>query len=193
MTAFTPEEDSRLIALIGERLSARDIASTLAEEGFPARTRNAILGRVHRLGLRLESVDARVQRGDDKPKSARLVPVARKPAPAKVHLRVAATLSAPAPAPEPAPPASLPSDRPGVAFRTTREGQCRWPLWADDAHPTETSAVCGEPAKPGQSYCPACYSRAYQPRPLSNLARHAASFARHDGTLRRAPARECAA
>lgn len=179
---FTPEEDARLRALISERLGAREIAAALDSEGFPTRTRNAILGRVRRLGLRLDTRDARVKRGDEPKKKARFAPAALKPAPA----------------PEPAPETDLlvfpPPDRPGIAFLAAREGQCRFPLWAHDARPAADKLfVCGEPVKPGQSYCPACYAQAYQARPLANLARHAASFARHDGTLRRAPARERAA
>ena len=179
---FTPEEDARTRALIAERLSASEIAAALASEGFPTRTRNAILGRAHRLGLRLDTSEAHVKRGAEPKKKARFAPAALKPAPA------------PEPTPETDLLVSPPPDRPGIAFLAVREGQCRFPLWAHDARPAADKLfVCGEPVKPGQSYCPACYAQAYQARPLANLARHAASFARHDGTLRRAPARERAA
>lgn len=36
--------------------------------------------------------------------------------------------------------------------------QCRRPLWTGVAR---TGDVCGEPTKPGSSYCPACHALMY--------------------------------
>ena len=45
-----------------------------------------------------------------------------------------------------------------VPFLDARSNQCRRPLWDD----TKTIGdVCGEPVKPGKSYCPACCDRLF--------------------------------
>ncbi|MCS0501404.1 hypothetical protein [Ancylobacter mangrovi] len=48
---FSAEEDARLRELHARKASASTIARVLAQDGFPARTRNAVISRLHRLGL----------------------------------------------------------------------------------------------------------------------------------------------
>jgi len=47
-----------------------------------------------------------------------------------------------------------------VHFDDAQPGQCRYALW-----PTakRTGPICGEPVKPGSSYCPACHAIVYVP------------------------------
>lgn len=45
-----------------------------------------------------------------------------------------------------------------VHFDDAKPDQCRLPLWA---LAERTGDVCGEPVKPGSSYCPECHRRLY--------------------------------
>lgn len=47
-----------------------------------------------------------------------------------------------------------------VPFLDALPGQCRRPLWPLSQR---TGDVCGEPVKPGSSYCRACHPLLYDP------------------------------
>lgn len=54
-----------------------------------------------------------------------------------------------------------------VPFLDARLGQCRFPVAGERL----SLVVCGEPARAGSSYCPACHALAYRgasaPRPVA--------------------------
>lgn len=47
-----------------------------------------------------------------------------------------------------------------VHFDDAQPGQCRYPLWNGRAR---TGLVCGDPAKPGSSYCRRHHALVYDP------------------------------
>ncbi|MDR6952316.1 hypothetical protein J2X65_001671 [Ancylobacter sp. 3268] len=159
VTDRTPEEDGRLRVLLAEGLSYALIAAQLAMEGFPARTRCAVLGRANRLGLRQRPenlVDHAVTRGSAK-RQPRLRLSTAKPKAGAAHKIVVA------PPLEPVLP--LAPDRPGIAMLAIREGQCRWPLWPDrGVTPPAEKRMCGAPVMRDGPYCPACRTLAFRPR-----------------------------
>lgn len=66
------------------------------------------------------------------------------------------------------PRGAAPSDPPRE-FPALASGECRWPLWGNDARPSHE--YCGEPAAEGRPYCPTHAARAYQPaKPLPSAA-----------------------
>ncbi|WP_298426927.1 GcrA family cell cycle regulator [Rhodoblastus sp.] len=135
--SWTDERVEQLKKMWLDGLSASQIASELAH-GI---TRNAVIGKVHRLGLsgRVKSpapapVRARVKPRAEDEKGAPTAPIS--------HGNLAVALEArPAPAPAPRPAAKdvvIPmSER--VSIMELRESMCRWPL--------------GDPASPDFRYC----------------------------------------
>lgn len=177
---WTDERVELLKKLWSEGLSASQIAAELGGV-----TRNAVIGKVHRLGLSGRAKAA--------PSAA---PRLRKPAAAAPAARVAAApvgvaavarapqqpvyaargnaalaVASAAPAMEPraavhvAPPVRLVETRPAVTpenvtIMDLRENMCRWPL-GDPSQPD--FRFCGSRTTPGSAYC-ACHSAiAYQP------------------------------
>lgn len=47
-------------------------------------------------------------------------------------------------------------------FLKARPGQCRFIV----GEPGARAIICGEPIKPGSSYCPACHARCYRSAPM---------------------------
>jgi hypothetical protein len=185
------KEDARLKALLNDGLSYDQCGVQLAREGFPLRSRHAHIGRAFREGF------APGRKGMSSPKP--VTPKADRPKPARQALAFNGRFGcsvAPAPrkprvvvversAP---PPAPLPFDRPGVPYRTATRAQCAYPLWGDALDiPIDARRVCGEPAIPGESYCPACHGVAYRPTPRLHLERSARSYARHGVAYRPTP------
>ncbi|HEY4031587.1 MAG TPA: GcrA family cell cycle regulator [Caulobacteraceae bacterium] len=143
---WTEERIALLQKLWGQGYSASQIASQL-----PGVTRNAVIGKIHRLGKRPESATPR----------ARPALVA---AQAAAHARrrpVAADARRTAPAPQPQPqpdwtvrpfrrPAILPGE-PGLATSTTLEANmCRWPI----GDPDEAGfSFCGRGVEGSRPYC----------------------------------------
>jgi GcrA cell cycle regulator len=154
-------------------------ASQIAKE-LGGVTRNAVIGKVHRLGLsnRAGAAPAKTEKADPKPapKEAAPAPEPRteKPAPA------------PTPAPAPARPKIVPAGQPlppqpsaneisPEALATVREVEkkakritlmeltertCKWPI-GDPA--TEDFWFCGLAVQPGKPYCEAHVGVAFQP------------------------------
>ena len=131
---------------LDERWSARRIAGELGS-GF---TRNAVIGKIHRLGL---------------PTRGRMVPTSSKPPRVRRRLMFRPT---PMPAPEPESKidqdqiAELPAGQSphAIALTATNKTHCRWPL----DEPTHNMMVCGAPRVAGYSYCRHHARIAYPPR-----------------------------
>lgn len=133
---WSEEEISSLKSMWLEGLTASQIARILGT----GRSRNAVLGKVHRMRL---------------PERAQLLPVKRR-APVK---RAAPRLVAqPAPAPE------TPSEDPGpmsppIDTMSVRDHHCKWPYDVG-----ATYHYCGQPPKPGHPWCIHHCKKAYQPK-----------------------------
>jgi GcrA cell cycle regulator len=165
---WTDERVELLKKRWADGLSASQIAAELGGV-----TRNAVIGKVHRLGLsgRAKSAPSSVSRMRAKPAGQ-----PRRPAPAvaprqqsSFGMRGNAALAvshAPAPRPTPAPrivpievvETALVCER--VTIMELRENMCRWPL-GDPSQPE--FRFCGGRSTPGAAYCPHHSQVAYQP------------------------------
>ncbi len=145
--AWTEERVEELKKLWSEGHSASQIAARMGGV-----TRNAVIGKVHRLGLSGRAAPA-------KPKA---VTVEREP------VVQAAAPSQPAPEREPAPVRSVLRDLPPIsdinAGRLTvsniGSSDCKWPIGdpaSDDFH------FCGQPSTGGKPYCAYHAQLAFQP------------------------------
>jgi GcrA cell cycle regulator len=147
--AWTDERIAQLKAGWEGGMTASQIAEQLGE----GVTRNAVIGKAHRLGL--EARPSPVKGGDEAAEAA--------PAP----VAAATTTAAPRPAPVAAPPVAKPVAkkpvRTGKAARTTlldlNEKICKWPI----GHPGEADFhFCGKPVQAGFPYCTEHCLVAYQ-------------------------------
>ena len=135
---WTDERVDQLKSLWTEGLSASQIARVLGGV-----TRNAVIGKVHRLGLAGRAAPARI----DRPRLPS--------APRMHHLRVR----------EPEPPVVEEEpitleDGSFVGVLTINDRMCRWPIGdpsGDEFH------FCGRNPKSGSPYCEAHARKAYQP------------------------------
>lgn len=148
--AWTEDRVEVLTKLWAEGLSASQIATKLGGV-----TRNAVIGKVHRLGLS----------GRAKP-SRPAVKRTAKPAKVRTKTTVTArslkpitpTVIAP-PAPPPVEAKPLPNGE-YATILTIRDHMCKWPI----GDPTENDfRFCGRKIKPSEPYCEAHCSVAYQP------------------------------
>lgn len=134
-------------------------ASQIAEQLGEGVTRNAVIGKAHRLGL--EARPSPVKPGEEEDTTAAAIPAP------------AATVAAPTATPAPAIPAPAPSvARPVVAKKPARGGKsakttlldlnekiCKWPI----GHPGEPDFhFCGKPSQAGFPYCTEHCLVAYQ-------------------------------
>lgn len=178
--SWTDERVEKLKMMWGEGQSASQIAKALGGV-----TRNAVIGKVHRLGLSNRATGA---------KSAAAPAAEAKPA--KAAPKAAPAAAAPAPKPEPAPAPAAPT-KPVIQSSTMRrepppptpamvedaqrtaealaaiqkkakkldlleltERTCKWPI-GDPA--TDDFYFCGLPCAPGKPYCEAHVAVAFQP------------------------------
>lgn len=122
-------------------LSASEIAARMYPGGL---TRNAVIGKLSRLGLRRDHV------AKNKPRPRRAVkakvePVIRLDKPPKLHA-------------EPLPVDPI-HEKPTRTVATIERGECRWPI----GHPGEPGfGFCGCPAISGLPYCDTHRARAYR-------------------------------
>lgn len=162
--SWTEERVGALKKLWLEGLSASQIAKQLGGV-----TRNAVIGKVHRLGLSGRAAPSQPSRPvfrAQRPRPAqapsaprRIEPAAPRPAPA-----------AAAPAPTPVP------DLPGTAtVLTLGAHMCKWPI-GDPA--TNDFSFCGRRAGEGQTYCVEHARVAYQPQQKKGGRDGAADLAR---------------
>ncbi|PIE14261.1 MAG: GcrA cell cycle regulator [Rhodobacterales bacterium] len=179
--AWTDERVATLTKMWGEGQSASQIAKELGGV-----TRNAVIGKVHRLGLSNRTTGA--AKTAAKPKAA--TPRAKQPAAAKPKPAAATATTTPAtPAPKtPMPPrkAIIPAGQPlppqpsaneispealenvrkveqgarKIGLMELTERTCKWPI-GDPA--TDQFWFCGLPSDPGKPYCEAHGSVAFQP------------------------------
>ncbi|MBB6308931.1 GcrA family cell cycle regulator [Xanthobacter tagetidis] len=177
-----------------ERLSYGVILQRVLEAGRAGTTRNAVIARAHRLGL-CEVVGVRrppVPSLTRPPRQPRRPP-ARLDAPVKPEhddgSGLARTAAASPPSPSgltggpirrrgarlgggvdaPVKPehdgagkAAPSGPAGGVLFTAVGREACRWPVAGEGL----ALRVCGAPAAPGRSYCPACCRLAYEPQAL---------------------------
>lgn len=163
--AWNDERVELLKKFWAEGLSASQIASKMGGV-----TRNAVIGKVHRLGLSGRATPAKPQRGCDPERHVDVV----EPAFAREEMEALAD------GPEFIAPAVLASgDLATVA--TLKGNMCKWPMGdpaRDDFH------FCGQSAPTGKSYCAYHAQLAFQPaqrrpdRPLQPAARAIADAAR---------------
>ncbi len=136
---WTDERVEQLKALWAEGLSASQIARALGSV-----SRNAVIGKVHRLGLAGRAGPARTER----PRAT----VARK---------AVAHLAAPPPPVVEEDPILL-ADGKFATVLTISDRMCKWPI----GDPADNEFhFCGHKPKLGSPYCEAHARKAYQPQP----------------------------
>ncbi len=116
--SWTEERIDRLKAMWAKGSTASQIAEELGGV-----SRNAVIGKAHRLGL--ESRPSPVKAGDEKAKAAKKAPAPKKvavPKPA-APVKPAATRAAPEPAPKPAPRAAAQAEQPVMPHRAGQQQQ----------------------------------------------------------------------
>ncbi len=144
--AWDEERVEQLKKLWAEGLSASQIAGKIGGV-----TRNAVIGKVHRLGLSGRATPAKPQRGRsyydgdgdaDAPQLREVQP--SRPIAAEPEFTAPAILD----------------DGDMTTVATLKTNMCKWPVGdpaSDDFH------FCGQPAPTGKSYCPYHASLAFQP------------------------------
>ncbi len=145
--AWTDDRVEILSKLWAEGLSASQIATKLGGV-----TRNAVIGKVHRLGLS----------GRVKPKRKTKAPAARTTVTARKRPQVKRrTTARPAPTPPPIPLKAKPLPNGEFAtILTITEHLCKWPL----GDPTSSDfRFCGRGTDKGEPYCKSHAQLAYQP------------------------------
>jgi GcrA cell cycle regulator len=153
--AWTDERVEALKKLWAEGLSASQIAKQLGGV-----TRNAVIGKVHRLGLSGRATPSRPARRVTKPSRPRTTATSPATTAAPRAPRPAASVPAPKPAaPAPVEPAVLPSGEFATVL-TLRESMCKWPI-GDPA--SSSFRFCGRKTGAGSAYCEAHSEMAYQP------------------------------
>lgn len=161
--SWTDERVELLKKLWSEGLSASQIASELGEV-----TRNAVIGKVHRLGLsgRTKAATPAPARPRTEAKRPDRPEAARPQRPATIgNTALAQELDeAPEEAPAPAPAPAVQDNVVPMGQRCTimnlTESTCRWPLGEPG---TESFHFCGGKANPGMPYCQTHARIAYQP------------------------------
>jgi len=151
--AWTEDRVEILTKLWAEGLSASQIAKQLGGV-----TRNAVIGKVHRLGLSGRAKPSRPKKvANVRSTTPRKRAAARKP-------RAPRSLSKPvAPAAPPPPPPIEAKPLPNgeyATIMTIRDHMCKWPI----GDPMESDfRFCGRKNKQGEPYCEAHCNVAYQP------------------------------
>lgn len=150
--AWTDERVEQLKKLWSEGLSASQIAKQLGGV-----TRNAVIGKVHRLGLSGRATPSRPARRTVKPSRPRTTTAATPPV-ARTPARPSPSAPAATP-PAPVEPAVLPSGEFATVL-TLRDSMCKWPI-GDPA--SSNFRFCGRKTSGEQTYCDAHANMAYQP------------------------------
>lgn len=166
----------KLKALVGKGLSTAEIGKKLGL------SKNAIVGKLHRMGWNASATDsdtkpkAEIKKSKAAPKKVEKKPVAvkavKKPAPAPKPVKVAPK-EKPAPAPKPAPKKTVGHAIAGskgisvhqrmvqhaLEMANLKPNQCRWPIGDPDS---EGFHFCGNPVFVGKPYCYEHCKQAYQ-------------------------------
>lgn len=171
--SWTDERVELLKKYWAEGLSASQIAKRLGDV-----TRNAVIGKVHRLGLSGRATPARPERGRAPTR------VKQEPSPGRSFYRAAQEEVEVIEEPVFMAPLVL-KDGEMATVSTIKSGMCKWPVGdpaSDEFH------FCGQGSTAGQSYCPYHAHLAYQPaqkkkrrrddrvREVAPLQRRAANF-----------------
>lgn len=145
MIEWTQDRVDTLKTLWASGISTREIAVTMMGDSS---AKNVIIGKVHRLGLEkrreFKAPAIHRTRGDNNPlgpKRIERISAAPQFEPDDTLQRI-----------ETAPP---PAQFLGIPFRKLKDEHCRYPRGGDGS-PT---LFCGQPKKPGSSYCPDCHAR----------------------------------
>ncbi|MBU6164891.1 MAG: GcrA cell cycle regulator [Alphaproteobacteria bacterium] len=168
--AWTDERIAKLKQGWESGMTATQIAEMLGE----GVTRNAVIGKAHRLGLESRPSPVKAAAEEAAPRSVPSPPPVRAAEPAAPPPPPRAEAAASPPAPAVAKPAAKPA-KPGKQARTTlldlNDKVCKWPI----GHPGEADFhFCGKAVQPGFPYCGEHCLIAYQaqmprkdrPRPL---------------------------
>ena len=149
MSSWTEDRVEILTKLWAEGLSASQIATKLGGV-----TRNAVIGKVHRLGLSGRAKPSR-------PSTAR-TRKASKPRARVVSKPRAPRMPSQPPAPPPPPPLEAKPMANGeyATIMTIRDHMCKWPI-GDPA--SSDFRFCGRKIKDNEPYCEAHCNVAYQP------------------------------
>jgi GcrA cell cycle regulator len=155
---WTEQRIEMLRRLWGQGQTASQIAAALGGV-----TRNAVIGKAHRLGLTGRPSPIKRDATGDAPKrrpAARRMAVAPQPKPMLPVQRTHGTAQPNEPA---APPPPAPQERarsyPSRAAHGAGGKACSWPV----GDPKQAGFhFCGEPAEPGRPYCGAHCQQAYQ-------------------------------
>ncbi|WP_319772294.1 GcrA family cell cycle regulator [Breoghania sp.] len=160
--SWTTERVDLLKRLWSEGLSASQIATELGGV-----TRNAVIGKVHRLGLSGRAKTASAPAKPRRTRPAASAPTTRPAAPPAAPRTVGATALKAEAAPvavvaaQPAPVAELviPEEQRATILQLN-ERTCKWPI-GDPSR--EDFYFCGRNSEPGVPYCPHHCRIAYQP------------------------------
>ena len=141
---WTDDQATALQTMAGEGYTGGQIANAIAERFGVRRTRNAVIGKLHRLGLGLAGPQPeRLSKSKPAPKSERLKPALP-------------------PAPQPKQKSSVPVPPPPrktVTFRGLKPRHCRYP------YGDRPFRFCGCKAVEGTSWCEAHYRLVFRPKP----------------------------
>ena len=139
---WSSEDDEILRKMWDDGFSASQIVGALSRP----RSRNAVIGRIHRLGWTRYPTAPRPTLAKKQQQKAAPPPPPPPLPPRRVSLASAAASMAPA-----LPPAYLPSPLPkGVSIWDLSSSTCRWPI----GNPGDkTFHFCGEVPKAGHVYC----------------------------------------
>ncbi len=151
--AWTEDRVEILTKLWAEGLSASQIAKQLGGV-----TRNAVIGKVHRLGLSGRAKPSRPKKATNvRAASPRKRATASKPRAPRAVSKPAAPAAPPPPPPIEAKP--LPNGE-YATIMTIRDHMCKWPIGDPIA---SDFRFCGRKIKQGEPYCEAHCNVAYQP------------------------------
>ena len=141
---WADDQTAALRTMAGEGCTGGQIANAIAERFGVRRSRSAVIGKLHRLGLALAGPQPeRLGKSGSKPKSERSKPAPR-----------------PAPQPPPVPAVLPPPPRKTVTFRGLAPRRCRYPY--GDRWPFK---FCACKAVAGTSWCEAHYTLVFRPKP----------------------------
>ena len=143
--AWTDERVEQLKTLWAEGLSAAQIANKMGGV-----TRNAVIGKVHRLGLSGRATPAKPQRG---------CTTTTTKAPVETSIPTPTDVKPMIPEPEFIAPATLDTGD-QVTVATIKNNMCKWPIGdpaSDDFH------FCGQATTGGKPYCAYHAQMAFQP------------------------------
>ena len=149
---WTEDEKQHVRTKWTKGFSASQISRTVSAIFGNSRSRNAVIGQVHRMGLAARATPTRP------------VKIKRKTRRAPPSKPVAKAKPKPAPAKKPEPEVLEPEG--AFHILDLKEHQCRWPVTKGDDH-----RFCGRSQAAGSSYCRAHLKRSISPLSAATLQR----------------------